>query len=114
MFICQESNNYSPNSLAAKAISDPPSGLRAVAQGRSMCHTQRLGDTHHGTGHCPLPAGGGYEAGVKCQGCGIVCVLGRERARVMKVTVSYFDRWPCNFGREQEALRRSLKDLAGQ
>lgn len=82
---------FSPNPLAATAISDPLSGLRAVAQGRSRCHIQRLGDTHQGTGHCPLSAGGGYEAGVKGQGCGIVCVLGRERARVMKVTVSLID-----------------------
>lgn len=43
MFICQESNNYPPDPLAATAISDPPSGLKAVAQGRSTCHIQSWG-----------------------------------------------------------------------
>ena len=41
-----------PKFTGCQAVSDPPLGRRAVAQGGSVCHIQRLGDAHQSTGHC--------------------------------------------------------------
>ena len=71
--------NYCPNSLAANAASDSPLGWRAVAQGGSVCHIQRLGDTHQGTGYCPLELRVGMRLGLNVRVVGLgVSLIGED------------------------------------